>query len=75
MRRTEAKPLHPKEVSSKPPGEWPDGPSSGLSLRVRPNGARSRVVRYGLRADRVTMAPADSRPGSYDTDSIVWNRR
>lgn len=63
------KPLHPKSIATLPPGNHPDGGEggvAGLILRVRENGVRAWVVRYGHGGDRVTLGPADGRARSLD---------
>lgn len=69
MANEDPKPLHPKSIATLPPGNHPDGGEggvAGLSVRVRPNGVRAWVVRYGHGGDRLTLGPADGRPRSLD---------
>jgi integrase len=69
MAKQTLKPLHPKSLPGLRPGDHPDGGEGGvpgLVLRIRPNGVRSWVVRYGHGGDRVTLGPADGRKASLD---------
>lgn len=69
MTRETPKPLHPKSIAGLPAGNHLDGGEggcAGLMLRVRANGVKAWVVRYGHGGDWVTLGPADGRPRSLD---------
>lgn len=63
MTRKTPKPLHSKTLAKRAPGLHPDSECPGLALRVRANGVRAWVVRYGHGGDWVTLGPADKRAG------------